>query len=594
MLSRSISSTDAAPTPIATARGRISAASRSRCAADSVLESRTPAMRRLFGRTMTAAATTAPQVGATPTSSTPATRTAPARQSGRSKRKVGSCGTSPTRAALRLFVAARTWFDPVRRTGSSGGAIGRLAARSGVRPSLAEGRGLPDALAQEVQLGPAGHAMAHDVDLLDARAVDLERPLHADAAGDLADRNRATDPTSPETHDRPLEDLDALLAALDDASEDADGVTAGEDRKVGSEMVGDDLVEHVHGGVPWLCGQPKAAGEAWIGLAARGRGRSIARAPPDSATGRILRRIGPLRQTVQDGALLGAGLAALEEIGATRCGAPERGLESPAPHRRVVTAHEDVGHTSATKRRRPGVLRVLEEPVGEGFLGRRGIVDRTGQQPDHGIDHDQGRELAPGQDIVADRELEIDEIANPLVDALIAGTHEDEVLTKGQVRGTRLPERLARRIEEDGRRVRAPEGVERRRHRLRAQDHARSPPVRCVIDAAVAPQAPLAEVVDADVCQALLADAAGNARGQRPLEHVRKECQEVDSHVRSRPRGRRHRRWSAPRRWEKPWRSRRPASLLRRPSRGVASVAGGEGAGPWARRRAHCPGRGSH
>ena len=45
MLSWSISRTDAAPTPTATARARISGASRSRWAADRVLESRTPGIR---------------------------------------------------------------------------------------------------------------------------------------------------------------------------------------------------------------------------------------------------------------------------------------------------------------------------------------------------------------------------------------------------------------------------------------------------------------------------------------------------------------------------------------------------------------------
>ena len=50
MLSRSISATDAAPTPTATARRRMIGASRSRWAADSVFESRTPGIRWQSGR----------------------------------------------------------------------------------------------------------------------------------------------------------------------------------------------------------------------------------------------------------------------------------------------------------------------------------------------------------------------------------------------------------------------------------------------------------------------------------------------------------------------------------------------------------------
>ncbi len=90
MFSRSMSATDAAPTPTATARRRMTGASRSRWAADSVFESRTPGMRWQFGGMITAAATTAPHVGATPTSSTPTIRVAPSRHRGRSQRRVGT------------------------------------------------------------------------------------------------------------------------------------------------------------------------------------------------------------------------------------------------------------------------------------------------------------------------------------------------------------------------------------------------------------------------------------------------------------------------------------------------------------------------
>ena len=85
-----MSATDAAPTPTAIARRRMIGASRSRWAADSVLESRTPGIRWQLGGMITAAATTAPLVGATPTSSTPTMRVAPSRHSGRSQRRVGT------------------------------------------------------------------------------------------------------------------------------------------------------------------------------------------------------------------------------------------------------------------------------------------------------------------------------------------------------------------------------------------------------------------------------------------------------------------------------------------------------------------------
>jgi len=128
---------------------------------------------------------------------------------------------------------------------------------SAVRAAFAEGGRLADALAQEVQLGAAHLAVADDFDLLDARAVDLECPFDADARRDPADGDRSGDPAAAKAHDRPFEDLDALAIALDDLGRDLHGVTRGEFRQVGAELVLDDLVEHVHAAVPWKVGQPK-------------------------------------------------------------------------------------------------------------------------------------------------------------------------------------------------------------------------------------------------------------------------------------------------------------------------------------------------
>ena len=126
--------------------------------------------------------------------------------------------------------------------------------------------------------------------------------------------------------------------------------------------------------------------------------------------------------------------AARRGLGGSRAGpagarasaaAPARaasGATAPwSPRRRIA------GHVHAAERRRAGVLRVLEQPVGERLLGGRGLLDRAGQQPDDRVDDDERRQLAAGQDVVADRQLEVDERADPLVDALVARADEDEV-----------------------------------------------------------------------------------------------------------------------------------------------------------------------
>ena len=60
-----------------------------------------------------------------------------------------------------------------------------------------------------------------------------------------------------------------------------------------------------------------------------------------------------------------------------------------------------------------------------------------GQQADDGVDDDERRQLAAGQDVVADRELEVDERADPLVDALVARADEDEVRRRRRGRAAR-------------------------------------------------------------------------------------------------------------------------------------------------------------
>src|SRR3954466_1738625 len=118
---------------------------------------------------------------------------------------------------------------------------------SAVGAALAQGRRLADSIAQEVELRTPGDAVADDLDLLDARAVDLEGPLDADAGRDAPDSDGPGDPATTEAHDGPLEDLDALAVALDDLGGHLHGVTGRKLREVGAKLVLDDLVEHGHG-----------------------------------------------------------------------------------------------------------------------------------------------------------------------------------------------------------------------------------------------------------------------------------------------------------------------------------------------------------
>src|SRR5215204_2636046 len=64
-------------------------------------------------------------------------------------------------------------------------------------------------LAQVVQAGAAHLAVTHHLNLVDARRVALERTLHADAAGDLAHRERRRRAGVADADYVAFEDLDA-------------------------------------------------------------------------------------------------------------------------------------------------------------------------------------------------------------------------------------------------------------------------------------------------------------------------------------------------------------------------------------------------
>src|SRR5689334_13149778 len=79
-------------------------------------------------------------------------------------------------------------------------------------------------VAQVEETAAADFAAALHLDLLDARRVDREGPFHADAVGALANREGRLGAARAAADADTLEDLDALLLALDDDAVDTQGV----------------------------------------------------------------------------------------------------------------------------------------------------------------------------------------------------------------------------------------------------------------------------------------------------------------------------------------------------------------------------------
>src|SRR5262249_7192796 len=107
--------------------------------------------------------------------------------------------------------------------------------------------GSAGALAEVVELGATDGAAGDDLEAVDARAVHRERALDADAGGRLPHRERLAMGAAAPLDDGALEDLDALLVALDDADVDPNRVARLEGGYVRAKLLGLDPVDGVHG-----------------------------------------------------------------------------------------------------------------------------------------------------------------------------------------------------------------------------------------------------------------------------------------------------------------------------------------------------------
>src|SRR5205814_1158162 len=89
-------------------------------------------------------------------------------------------------------------------------------------------------------------AAGHHLDVVDVRRVDREGPLDADAIALLAHRERLADAATLPTDNDALEDLDALLGALDHLDVHVDGVARVERGDVVAQRRLVDEVQPVH------------------------------------------------------------------------------------------------------------------------------------------------------------------------------------------------------------------------------------------------------------------------------------------------------------------------------------------------------------
>ena len=176
---------------------------------------------------------------------------------------------------------------------------------------------------------------------------------------------------------------------------------------------------------------------------------------------------------------------------------------------------------------RAGVVRPLEEAVGEESDSCDSASMTPEDEPADGVDQDQCGQLAAGEDVVADADLAVGEGTGPLVDPLVAAADQDEVPRCGEL----ARQRIGQPLPAESRRITwapARSGLNRREEGFGAHHHPRSPAVRCVVNDPVAADAVLAQVVHGNREDAPLDGPADDRGAQRRVEQLGEEGDDVD------------------------------------------------------------------
>ena len=183
-------------------------------------------------------------------------------------------------------------------------------------------------------------------------------------------------------------------------------------------------------------------------------------------------------------------------------------------------------------------MRMLEKSGAEGVRDRRGLVSEdAGQEAYDAVHDDHRRQFAARQHIIADRELVgYQMLTDALIIPFIMAADEDQMLLLRQLLSDALRIRDALRAHEDDARLyRLPcdQIFDRQEDRFRLQHHASSAPVGVIIHRPMFVRRVFAEVHCIDLYGAFSNRFADDALGQEAREHLRKQRQDIDPHVRS-------------------------------------------------------------
>ncbi len=201
----------------------------------------------------------------------------------------------------------------------------------------------------------------------------------------------------------------------------------------------------------------------------------------------------------------------------------------------MVATHQDCRNLAQWVPFRPGVVRAVEQTRLETVLdGRFAVTERAILNPPDRIDHHRCRELATRQDVITDRQFEIDlGLQHALIDTLVASAQQDRTRQHGQPSNTGLGQAFALRAEVDHRRrlgIGRAHGIEAGAQRIDRHHHARATAEGSVIDPAIAAGRVVARIPGFDPQQAALPGPSDHTQGGALTNEFGKQGQHVDAH----------------------------------------------------------------
>src|SRR6266849_6532561 len=229
------------------------------------------------------------------------------------------------------------------------------------------------------------------------------------------------------------------------------------------------------------------------------------------------------------------------QIGPPLAGQPLRFGLTPPRDLLVVSAQQCRRHIHSAIARRPGIARRRQEPVVVRIRRRRLMIpQRSREQPHHRVHHAQRRRLATRQHEVPDRQLlRPQPVRHSLIHVLVVAAQQGQLLTHREPHGVAVCERpAARRQQHGGPPPPRPQVLHRLEKRLRFEHHPRAAAVGGVVHRLVPVVRVLAQLHHVVTHQPLLRGPPRNADPQRPFEHLRKECHDVNRQHRPLPRRR--------------------------------------------------------